>query len=88
MTSNWQKTNEATYSTGDLSSTTEELSNNLTVIDLHEPQQSIHDFELREKTLIEEVKEKFPIFLYKFQNLFSVHRGKNNAMNLPCKNKQ
>jgi len=54
MTSNWQKSNEATYSISDSSSNTVQLSNSLT--------NNTHDVELRKQTLLEEVKEKFFIF--------------------------
>jgi hypothetical protein len=73
MASNWQKSNEAIYSSGDLSSSNVQLLNSLTAIELHDAQQNINDFELRKQTLIEEVKEKFSIFLYRLKNLFSVH---------------
>ncbi len=59
MTSNWQKSNEATYSTDNLSSSIEQLSNNLTTVDLYETQQNLDDFELRKQNLVEEVKENF-----------------------------
>jgi len=89
MTSNWQKSNEATYSTDDLSSSIEQLSNNLTTVDLYEPQQNLDDFELRKQNLVEEVKENFfSIFFYRLKNLFSVHHGRNDVMILSWKNKR
>jgi hypothetical protein len=60
MTSNWSTSNEATYSISDLSSNTVQLSDSLT----NNAQQDIREFDLRKQTLMEEVKEKFFIFLY------------------------
>jgi hypothetical protein len=65
MASNWQKSNETTYSISDSSSNTVQLSNSLT--------NNIHDVELRKQTLMEEVKEKFFIFFVLIGNCFLVY---------------
>jgi hypothetical protein len=64
MTSNWQESDEVTYSGDNLSSNTVQLSNSLTTIDSNIASQDIHDhdLELGQQILIEEVADKYLFF--------------------------
>ncbi len=62
MTSNWQESDEVTYSGDNLSSNTVQLSNSLTTIDSNKASQDIHDTELGQQILIEEVADKYLFF--------------------------